>query len=336
MKAIGYTIGGIPITNYSSFQIFDLRKPQPQVGQVLVKVLAVSVNPVDTKNRLVSATYDQPQILGFDALGVIDSLGPDVTNFNIGDRVYYSYRGSNQEFQIVPIDVLAPAPRNFSDGQAVAMPLTSITAYEALFEKMRLTFKANANLGKSILIINGAGGVGSIAIQLAKWAGLKVYATYGRPETHDWISDMGTDHTIDHHGDIIGQVHEHTQYVDHILILHRTEDYFDISAELIKPLGHIVSVVESFEDLPLGHLKDKAVSFDWEFMLAKAKYHIDLASQGLALQAMTSLFESGDLVSTMTQNDETGINSESLRLAHEAIERGKAIGKCVITGGFTA
>jgi zinc-binding alcohol dehydrogenase family protein len=334
MKAIGYTIGGLPITDNSSFQTFDLPRPQPQAGKVLVKVLAVSVNPVDTKNRLVDRTYDTPQILGFDALGTIVALGPDVTDFKLGDRVYYSYQGANQEFQMVPVDVLAHAPQNFTDGQAAAMPLTSLTAYEALFEKMRLTFEENSNKGKTVLIINGAGGVGSIAIQLAKWAGLTVYATFGRPETHDWIEEMGSDYTINHHGDIVAQVREHTQHVDHILILHRTEDYFDVSVELIRPLGHVVSVVESFEDLPIGHLKDKSASFDWEFMLAKSKYKINLASQGHALQAMTMLFESGKLVSTMTQADDSGISAESLRLAHETIERNATIGKCVITGGF--
>jgi zinc-binding alcohol dehydrogenase family protein len=339
VKAIGYHEGGLSLTDKTSLLDLEITKPVANAGELLIKVFAVSVNPVDTKIRRTPESYNELQILGFDAVGRVEEVGSAVTNFNIGERVYYSgsglYQGSNQEYQVMDARLVGHAPENLGNEEAAAMPLTSLTAYESLFEKMHLPFVKNGAVGKSLLIINGAGGVGSIAIQLANWAGLTVYATASRKETQQWVKKMGADYVINHHENIIAQVRDTgVTYVDNILILHSTEDYFGIVAELIRPLGHIVSVEETSELLPLGLLKNKSASFDWEFMFAKPNNNILPETQGQALEKLTELFENEKLFTTLSTTFNDGINASNLKKAHKLLESNQSFGKVVVSGEF--
>lgn len=337
MSAIG-AFEGIDITNSKALVDLKLDKPTAKDRDLLVEVTAVSVNPVDFKVRQGLKKSETPCVLGWDAVGTVVEIGEQVTDFKLGDRVYYagefSRSGSNQAFQLVDDRLVALAPSNLSDAEAAAMPLTALTAYELLFEKMGFIPAENANQGKTLLIINGAGGVGSIAIQLAKWAGLTVIATASRPETLDQVKKMGADEIVNHWENYVDSIHQlGFEFVDGIAILHSTERHFGPAATLIAPLGHIGSIVETDDLLPLTNIKNKAASFDWEFMFAKAQYRVQMASQGEALARMATLFEQGKLVSTLSKTYD-GITAENLRLAHADLECNATIGKIVLTGGF--
>ena len=334
MKAIGIYQG----TDIESQTFTTETRPVPtaQGTDVLVKVQAVSVNPVDTKVRQVT-DQTELKVLGYDAVGTVTAVGDQVTAFKVGDRVFYAGSnqrdGANQEYQLVDARLIALAPAKLSDEDAAAMPLTLLTAYELLFEKFHNPFAQGANGQKTVLIINGAGGVGSAAIQLAKWAGFHVIATAHRPETVTWVQQMGADEVIDHHESLTKQLADRQNQIDNIMILHTTEAYFEAAAQLVKPLGHVGSIVESQQALPLGMLKDKAASFDWEFMFAKAKYGVDMTSQGRILAEMAQLLDRGALRSTRTQTIET-MTAETLHQGHEIVERGTMIGKLVLKASF--
>lgn len=334
MKAYGIYQGS-PIAT-QTFQSEERAMPVATGQDVLVKVQAVSVNPVDTKVRQVTQ-QKALRILGYDAVGTITAVGESVTDFTVGQRVFYAGSnqrdGSNQEYQLVDERLIAPAPAQLSDADAAAMPLTLLTAYELLFEKFHHPFAKDANRGKTVLIINGAGGVGSVAIQLAKWAGFTVIATAHRPETVAWVQQMGADRVVDHHEALTTQLADVSGRIDAIMILHATEPYFEAAATLVSPLGHVGSIVESRESLPLGLLKDKAASFDWEFMFAKAKYGIDEASQGAILTQLSQLLDAGDLRTTRTETI-TGISTATLKEAHQRVEAGQMVGKLVLTTPF--
>lgn len=214
------------------------------------------------------------------------------------------------------------------------MPLTMLTAYELIFEKFQAKFAPNANQGKTILIINGAGGVGSAAIQLAKWAGFKVIATASRPETIAWVNKMGADLVVNHRQNLWEQLgDQYGNQIDDIMILHSTESYFNVAARLVSPLGHVGSIVETAKPVELGQLKDKAASFDWEFMFAKAKYGVQLESQGKILGELAKLLDSGQIITTRAQTINT-ITTTTLQQAHEQVEANRMVGKLVLSGPF--
>lgn len=337
MKAIGI-YEGAPSAKSQQFAEIELAKPVPTGDDLLVKVSAISVNPVDTKVRQATAVQSQLKILGYDAVGIIDSVGPKVTEYHRGDRVFYAgtnqRSGSNQEFQLVDARLVSLAPQKLSDADAAAMPLTMLTAYELIFEKFQAKFGPQANLDRTMLIINGAGGVGSSAIQLAKWAGFKVIATASRPETVEWVTKMGADLVVNHHHDLWQQLgDQYADKIDDIMILHSTENYFDVAARLVRPLGHVGSIVETSKPVALGKLKDKAASFDWEFMFAKAKYEIEVESQGMILAKLAKLLDSGAVASTRTQTINS-ISTTTLQQAHEQVEANKMVGKLVLVGPF--
>lgn len=273
-------------------------------------------------------------------MGTITQIGTAVADFKIGDRVYYAgsnqRAGANAEQQLVDARLISLAPKTLTDAEAAALPLTMLTAYELLFEKCHHPFAENANQGKTVLIINGAGGVGSAAIQLAKWAGFKVITTASRPETIAWVQQLGADQVLDYHQDLLTQLgHEAVNTIDTIMILHNTEAYFEAAARLVKPLGHVGSIVESHQPLPLGLLKDKAASFDWEFMFAKPKYQINLASQGAFLAQLAQLVDSGAIHTTVTKTF-SEISPTTLQQAHALVEAGHMLGKVVLTAPFKA
>ncbi|MCL1936041.1 MAG: zinc-binding alcohol dehydrogenase family protein [Defluviitaleaceae bacterium] len=340
IKAIGFTQGNISIDDENSLQNVEIDMPMAKDKDILVKVNAVGLNPVDTKIRRNSKEKtESPRILGFDAVGIVENIGENVTKFKKGDRVYYSgalaYSGSNAQYQLMHEGLVSIAPEILSDNCVAGVPLTGITAYECLFEKMHIPFEKNSAKGKTILFINGAGGVGSIGIQLAKWAGLTVIATSSRQETTDWCKKMGADHTVDYKKNIVEQVRElGFENVDYILISHSTEKYFETCAELIAPLGYIVSIEEIYENLPMDLIRRKSVTFAWELMFTKHLFNTEIYSQGEILAKLSNLFENKELVSTVVAEITTGINATNLRAAHKMLESGKTIGKVVVSGEF--
>ncbi|WP_412989984.1 zinc-binding alcohol dehydrogenase family protein [Pediococcus siamensis] len=340
IKAVGF-YKGLPISDPNSMMDVKVSRPQAAGYDVLVKVAAVSVNPVDTKMRQTHPETDQPTVLGFDAVGEIVAVGKQVGNFQVGDKVYYAgvnnRPGSDQEFQLVDSRLIAHAPQAISSEEAAAMPLTSLTAWEALFERMPIKAAANANKGKKILIVNGAGGVGSIAIQLAKWAGLQVITTAARPETVEWVKNLDADLVLDYHQSLKAQLAAaQITTVDFATIFQSTDRYLPILADLVAPEGFITSIVENVAPLPMGLLKAKSITLAWEFMFTKGIYQTaDMASQGKILTQIAQLLDEQTLRSTLTLTL-TGINAENLRHAHELVESNQMIGKIVVTGGFNA
>lgn len=334
MKAIGFK-KSLPITELESFVEFELDKPVPGDRDLLVKIKAVSVNPVDFKIRQNSAkdmVLAEPKIIGWDAVGTVESVGKSVTLFNPGDEVYYAgdltRSGSNVEYQLVDERIVGRKPSKLSDAEAAAMPLTTLTAWEVLFDRFRIDDRDN---GKTVLVLGGAGGVGSIAIQLAKKiAGLHVIATASRPETQEWCRQMGADVVVNHHH-LIDEVHAAGyKEVDFIIDLVDINGYWDIVVQLIKPQGHIASITGSSVPIALNKLKNKSVTFSWELMYTRSMYQTDdMIEQHYILNKVAGLLDKGTLVHTL-QKTFNGFTVDNLKEAHRLQESGKSIGKTVI------
>lgn len=336
MKAIGFK-QSLPINEANSFIEFETEKPTPNGYDLLIKISAISVNPVDYKIRQNSAkdqTLEVPKIIGWDAVGTVEAVGEKTSRFKVGDQVYYAgditRSGSNAEFQLVDERIVGFKPKNLTDAEAAAIPLTGLTAYESLFDRIKID--PEKDKGKSVLILAGAGGVGSIGIQLAKkLANLTVIATASRQETIDWCLEMGADHVINHRENLQSEL-ERIGYpqVDYILDFVDLEGYWDNIAEIIKPQGHIVSITASSKPLNLDILKSKSVSFSWELMYTRSMYHTeDIDQQHKILNHVAQLLEEGTLKSTLTTTLK-GLSADNLKKAHEMQESGKTIGKTVI------
>jgi NADPH2:quinone reductase len=335
MKAIGFKTS-LPIENPESFIEFEAVKPIPGPHDLLVKIDAISVNPVDFKIRQNSAkdtVLETPKIIGWDAVGIVQAVGQEVTLFEVGDPVYYAgditKQGSNAEYQIIDERIVGRKPKSLSIEEAAVIPLTALTAWEILFDRIRIS--ADKDKGKSILIIGGAGGVGSIAIQIAKKiAGLTVIATASRPETIAWCKQQGADFVVDHK-DLVSSVREAGfEYVDFILDFVDTNAYWDIMTELIKPQGHIASITGSSDPVALNKLKSKSVSFSWELMYTRSMYQTeDMIEQHNILNIVADLLDDGILKTTLNTTL-SGLTAENLKKAHELLESGKTIGKIAI------
>lgn len=335
MKAIGFKTS-LPIENPESFIEFEAVKPIPGPHELLVKIDAISVNPVDFKIRQNSAkdtVLETPKIIGWDAVGIVQAVGQDVTLFEVGDPVYYAgditKQGSNAEYQIIDERIVGRKPKALSIEEAAVIPLTALTAWEILFDRIRIS--ADKDKGRSILIIGGAGGVGSIAIQLAKKiAGLTVIATASRPETIAWCKQQGADFVVDHK-DLVSSVREAGfEYVDFILDFVDTNAYWDTMVELIKPQGHIASITGSSDPVALNKLKSKSVSFSWELMYTRSMYQTeDMIEQHNILNIVADLLDDGILKTTLNTTL-NGLTAENLKKAHELLESGKTIGKIAI------
>lgn len=335
MKAIGFKTS-LPIENPESFIEFETVKPVPGPHDLLVKIDAISVNPVDFKIRQSSAketVLNTPKIIGWDAVGIVQAVGQDVTLFEVGDPVYYAgditKQGSNAEYQIIDERIVGRKPKSLSIEESAVIPLTALTAWEILFDRIRIN--ADKDKGKSILIIGGAGGVGSIAIQLAKKiAGLTVIATASRPETIEWCKQQGADFVVDHKN-LISSVREAGfEHVDFILDFVDTNAYWDTMVELIKPQGHIASITGSAEPVVLNKLKSKSVSFSWELMYTRSMYQTeDMIEQHNILNIVADLLDDGILKTTLNTTL-NGLTAENLKKAHELLESGKTIGKIAI------
>lgn len=337
MHAIGF-FEGLPIDDLHSFIDEKKMVPNPGPHDLLVKVKAVSVNPVDTKLRQDTLKRNTLRVLGFDAAGEVVAVGNKVEKFKVGDRVFYAGTttrdGSNQEYQAVDERIVALAPKNLSDEEAAALPLTSLTAYELLFEKFGLIPEENANQGKSILVINGAGGVGSVLNQLAHWAGLEIYAT-ASPKNFEWLEKLGVDHPLDYHDDLTGSLQEiGVQDVNYIAVLFNITRYLDQIKYLVKPFGHVGTIVGIHEAIDISEWKNLSVSFDWEYMFAKTDHDYMIETQGKALEVIANLADEGKLTSTLSKVYSDGINAVSLKLATKDVESGHMLGKVVISGPF--
>ena len=334
MKAIGIK-ASLPISAAESFISFETEIPKPSGRDLLVRVKAVSVNPVDFKirqNAAKSSVLDTPKILGWDAVGVVEEVGMDVTLFKVGDEVFYAgditKPGSNAEYQLIDERIVGKKPRTLNDAQAAAMPLTALTAWETLYDRIRIN--PEKDKGKNILIIGGAGGVGSIAIQLAKLIGLETIATASRAETIAWCKQMGADHVVDHKN-LINEVRDAGfQYVDFILDFVDINAYWDAIAELIKPQGHIASITGSAHPVALNKLKSKSVSFSWEFMFTRSSFETsDMIEQHHILTNVSAMLDNGALKTTLTETLH-GLTVENFKRAHAQLESGTTIGKLAI------
>ena len=337
MKAVGLT-RYLPIDDPQSLQDVELAKPEPTGHDVLVRVEAVSVNPVDTKVRSPKPQQEaQPKILGYDAAGVVEAVGDQVTLFKPGDEVYYAgditRSGSNAQFQLVDERIVGRKPATLDFAQAAAMPLTTITAWELLFHRMPFSLDAERN-DRSLLVIAGAGGVGSIAIQLARRAGFTVIATASREETVEWVKRMGAQHVVDHRQPLAPQLQAlGFAQVDVVLNFASTDHYWQQAGEIIAPLGHVGLIVEPAEALRIGDpYKAKSVGIHWEMMFARPRFRTpDMIEQHRLLNRAASLMDAGELRTTHTETLGV-INAANLREAHRRLESGTTIGKVVLAG----
>ncbi len=335
MKAVGFKTS-LPITDTNSFIDSETDKPTPTGHELLVKIKAIAVNPVDYKIRQNAAKdteLEEPKIIGWDTCGIVEAVGEATSLFKIGDEVYYAgditKPGCNAEYQVIDERIVGRKPNNLSDEAAAAMPLTTLTAWEILFDRIRIN--SEKDQGKTLLIIGGAGGVGSIAIQLAKkLANLKVIATASRPETVAWCKKMGADIVVNHK-DLVNEVRQAGfKYVDFILDFVDVNAYWDSIVELIKPQGHIASITGSAEAVALNKLKTKSASFSWEFMFTRSSFETDdIIEQHKILNTVASLIEDGEIVHTLTQTLQ-GLSAENLKHAHQQLESGTMIGKLAI------
>ena len=335
MKAVGLT-QYLPIEKEDSLQDLEIPKPTTIGKDLLVEVKAISVNPVDTKVRAPKDKVEtEPKILGWDAAGIVVEVGTEVSDFKPGDEVYYAgditRPGSNSEFQLIDSRIVGRKPQTLDFAEAAALPLTSITAWEALFDRLKIA-KDGTDADKSILIINGAGGVGSIAIQLAKkLAKLNVIATASRPETIAWCQKLGADHVVNHRNNLADEIKKiGYETVDYILCLNDTDGHWQAMTQAIKPQGIICSIVENEHPLDMTTLKSKSVSFVWEFMFTRSMYQTeDIGEQGNLLNEISQLIDKGEIISTCNDVIKP-INAKNLRDVHQLLERGKAIGKIVL------
>lgn len=336
MKAIGFK-QSLAISEKNSFIAFETIKPIPTGYDVLVKVSAISVNPVDYKIRQNAAKdiiLDSPKIIGWDASGIVEAIGDKTSIFAVGDEVYYAgdinRSGSNAEYQLIDERIVGFKPKKMTFAEAAAIPLTGLTAYESLFDRIKINKESDK--GKMVLILAGAGGVGSLAIQLAKkLAGLTVIATASRPTSANWCRDLGADYVVNHK-DLKEEMRKlGLSHVDYILDFVDLQSYWETITELIKPQGHIVTITGSKEPLNLNLLKTKSVTFSYEFMYTRSMYTTDdISMQHDILNKIANLIDDGTINSTLTTTLK-GFTVSNMKKAHEMQESGKTIGKTVIS-----
>lgn len=334
MKAIAYRQHGLPITDPQALIDLELPAPTPGPRDLLVAIEAISVNPVDTKIRA-SAAVTEPRVLGWDAVGVVQAVGSEVSLFKVGDEVYYAgdltRPGTNSELHLVDERITALKPKSLDNASAAALPLTSITAWELLFDRLGVTEGGGA--GQSLLIIGAAGGVGSILTQLARQlTQMTVIGSASRPQTQDWVTGLGAHHVIDHSRSIpeelvrigIGQV-------SHIISLTHTDSRFAELIEALQPQGHL-ALIDDPKTLDVVPMKRKSLSLHWELMFTRSMYQTDdMIAQHQLLTRVAELIDSGVLRTTVGEHFGT-INAANLIRAHALLESGKAQGKIVLEG----
>lgn len=333
MKAIGYKQAG-PITEPQALIDFEAQEPTLRDYDLLVDVKGISINPVDTKVRSARSPDEGIMIIGYDAAGVVRQVGSKTSKFKVGDEVFYSgdvtRAGTNAELHAVDERIVGKKPKSLGYAEAAGLPLTSITAWEMLFDCFG--FEQGGGKGEHLLIIGAAGGVGSILIQLAKkLTGLTVIATASRPDTVAWVQKMGADHVINHRQSLVEQLKALDIEPRFVAALNATDQHFDAILELIKPRGHVV-VIDDPQTLDIMPAKLKSLTFSWELMFARPMHQTDdIEQQHLLLNKVSEMIDDGVLMSTVTRNIGK-MSAASLKEAHTLQEGGGVIGKNVLDG----
>jgi len=329
MKAVGL-YKYLPIDHPESLLDLEVDRPAATGRDLLVGVKAISVNPVDTKRRAPKDLVEKtPKILGWDASGIVEAVGPEVTLFKPGDAVYYAgsviRQGTNCQFHLVDERIVGRMPASLPFAEAAAMPLTTLTAWELMFDRMGIS-KTGAHAGKTVLILGGAGGVGSIAIQLAKkLARLKVVASASRPESIAWCKGLGADETVDHTKPIEGEY-------DFVLCFSSSDHYWPALPKLVRPQGKVGMIVRTTKPVDLAILHDRSIAVCLEGMFTRSTFQTpDMEAQHALLDEAAGLIEAGVLKATLTRNL-GNIHAANLRLAHKMLEEGHVVGKLVLEG----
>ncbi len=337
MRAVGFNQNQ-PISSETALVDIDLPMPEAKGRDLLVEIRAISVNPVDTKTRKNAVIEDgQYKVLGYDAAGVVKSVGPDVKLFKPGDEVYYAgainRQGTNSEFHLVDERIVGAKPKTLSFEQAAALPLTAITAYETLFHRMRVQDKV-ASAWNAVLLIGGAGGVGSIAIQLLReLSDVTVIATGSRPETQNWIRELGAHHVLDHSKPLARQIAELAIGAPaFVFAITETSQHIGDILELIAPQGRLGLIDDPKEPVDVRQFKRKALSIHWETMFARPVFQTaDMIEQHKLLTHVAELVDAGKIRTTLSEVLGP-INATNLKAAHALIESGKTRGKLVLSG----
>ncbi|EOC0209366.1 zinc-binding alcohol dehydrogenase family protein [Cronobacter dublinensis] len=314
----------------------EVTQPMPQPGDydLLVEVKAVSINPVDTKVHasLQKNGLQEPRVLGWDVSGIVTAMGSKVSGFKAGDEVYYAgditRPGSNASHQLIDARIVGHKPRTLSWAAAAAIPLTALTAWEGLFERLNIQ---DAGEDKTLLIIGGAGGVGSLAIPFARLRSkVKIIATASREDSAQWCRDRGADLVVNYR-DLPGELAQHDiKFVDYIFILNDTDGHWAAVSQLIAPQGHICSIVENAHPLDQDALKSKSAALHWEFMYTRSMYQTaDMARQGEILNEVAKLVEAGEVESALSETFH-GLSVESITNAHRKVLEGHMRGKVVV------
>lgn len=332
MKAIVYKKAGLPLSDPQSLYDAEIEKPQPTGHDLLVKINAISVNPVDTKVRQ-GADPESLKVLGWDACGVVEAVGDSVTLFAPGDEVFYAGSlirpGTYAEYHLVDERITGRKPASLSVAEAAALPLTSLTAWELLFDRLQV---GNGE-GKSLLIVGAGGGVGSILTQLAaKLTGLRVIGTASRSETAEWVKSLGASEVIDHRQPMKDQLAAlGIDSVDYVASLTHTDLHYPQLIDILAPQGRL-GLIDDPQTLDALPLKRKAISLHWELMFTRSLYNTpDIQRQHQILNDVAELVDAGTLVTTLGEHYGQ-ITAANLRKAHQLIESGRARGKIVLEG----
>ncbi|MEZ9059851.1 zinc-binding alcohol dehydrogenase family protein [Vibrio pelagius] len=331
MKAIGYQ-RSLSINQVGSLLDIELPKPEASGKDLLVKVEAISVNPVDTKVRMrVEPQEGQLKVLGWDGVGIVEQVGNECSDFKIGDRVWYAgdltRSGSNAEFQLVDERIVSKAPSTLSSAEAAALPLTTLTAWEMLFDRLEV----DATEKKTILIIGAAGGVGSIMVQLARiLTNLNIIATASRPETTVWLKELGADQVINHRNPLSEEIAKEN-CIDYVVSLNCTDQHMPEVVKVLKPQGKF-GLIDDPQELNILPLKQKSISLHWEFMYTRSMFETeDMIEQQRILGAVAGMIDEGQIKTTVSEQFGL-INAANLRRAHELLESQKTKGKIVLEG----
>ncbi|MDX1369218.1 zinc-binding alcohol dehydrogenase family protein [Pseudomonas sp.] len=337
MKAIAY-YQSLPADHPEALQDIQLAAPTPGPRDLLVEVKAISVNPVDTKiRRNVAPQNGAAKVLGWDASGIVKAVGHAVTLFQPGDRVYYAgainRAGANSELHVVDERIVGHMPGSLPFAEAAALPLTAITAWELLFERLQIS-EGSSDESQSLLIVGAAGGVGSILIQLARQlTGLTVIGTASRPETQAWVRELGAHHVIDHSKPLSEELKRiGIDQVTHVASLTQTDRHFDQLIEALAPQGRLALIDDPEQALDIMKLKRKSLSLHWELMFTRSLFETaDMIEQHRLLERVAELVDAGILKTTLGEHFGT-INATNLRRAHALLESGQARGKVVLEG----
>ncbi|WP_245134420.1 zinc-binding alcohol dehydrogenase family protein [Acinetobacter nosocomialis] len=334
MKAVAYQKAG-PITSPESLVDIELDTPAAKGHDLLIRVQAISVNPVDTKIRKNISAESGWKVLGWDAVGTVEAIGDKVTQFRVGDVVWYAgalnRQGSNSELQLVDERIVGHKPKILEATEAAALPLTAITAWEMLFDRLQVPKTAPANT--TILVIGGAGGVGSITIQLLKQlTNLTIIATASRPETKEWVEQLGADYVLDHREPLAPQIKQlGLNAPSYVFSTTQTDQHLSDIVELIAPQGHF-GLIDDPEQLDIKPFKSKSVSVHWEFMFTRSMFQTeDMQKQSDLLNEVSKLVDEGKIKTTVTEVL-SPINAENLKRIHQQIESGTTKGKIVLQG----